>query len=53
MLYDFERDGVCTLWRSMKEKFGAEGPKEAIDRVGYYYLKVIFEPDLADEEWNT
>ena len=36
----------------MKEKFGTEGPKEAIDKVGYYYLKVMFEPDLADEEWK-
>ena len=36
----------------MKEKFGAEGPKDAVDRVGYYYLKVMFEPDLADEEWK-
>ena len=34
----------------MKNKFGAEGPKEAIDKVGYYYLKVMFEPNLEDEE---
>ena len=35
MLCNFDRDDVCTLWKLMKEKFGAEGPKKAIDRVAY------------------
>ena len=52
MLCTFDRDDVCTLWKLMKEKFGTKGPKEAIDKVAYYYSKDMFEPDIADEEWK-
>ena len=53
MLYFMDRDDICTPWKLYKDKYGDVRPEEVYERVIYYSLKIMFEPNDGDLEWKT
>ena len=60
MLFYFDREDVCMLWKVLKEKFGAtkfntsteDDPQATADFVMWKSLKLMFDPYLEDSEWR-
>nr|GEZ42434.1 hypothetical protein [Tanacetum cinerariifolium] len=49
MLQHIDREGLETLRKLVKAKYGKTGPKEGYKRVLWGDLKVMFEPDIESE----
>lgn len=60
MLYYFDKEDICILWRLFKEKYGSAkfgvvtyNDREAMaDYIIWRALKLMFDPSMEDSEWT-
>ncbi|GJX06283.1 hypothetical protein Tco_0194215 [Tanacetum coccineum] len=53
MLQDIDREDLETLWKLVKIKHGDIRPEDEHERVLWGDLKVMFEPDIKSEVWDS